>query len=90
MGRLLCRNLGAGLAVACWIASSGAVAAPPGEDLGKKACAVEARRLCPAEMRTFSRRKVEACMIVKIDQTSPACHTAMLRIKAERQAATKR
>ena len=55
-------------------------------DLGKKACAQEARRLCPAEMRSFSRRKVEACMISKIDQTSPVCHAAMLRIKTEREA----
>lgn len=56
-------------------------------DPGKKACAVEARRLCPVEMRTFSRKKVEACMIVKIDQTSPTCRAAMLRIKAEREGA---
>lgn len=55
-------------------------------DLGKKACAQEARRLCPAEMRSFSRRKVEACMISKIELTSPVCHAAMLRIKAEREA----
>ena len=56
------------------------------EDLGKKACAQEAKRLCAAEMRSFSRKKVEACMIVKIDQTSPLCHAAMLLIKAEREA----
>lgn len=56
-------------------------------DPGKKACVEEARRLCPAEMRSFSRKKVEACMIVKIEQTSPVCHAAMLRIKAEREAA---
>ena len=56
------------------------------EDLGKKACAREAKRLCAAEMRSFSRKKVEACMITKIDQTSPVCHAAMLRIKAEREA----
>lgn len=59
-------------------------------DLGKRACAQEARRLCPAEMRTFSRRRVELCMIAKIDQTSPVCHAAMLRIKAEREAAAPR
>ncbi len=53
-------------------------------DPGKKACATEARTLCPAEMRTFSRKKVEACMIAKIDQTSPLCHAAMLQIKAQR------
>jgi hypothetical protein len=56
------------------------------EDLGKKACAQEAKRLCASEMRSFSRKKVEACMIVKIEQTSPVCHAAMLRIKAERAA----
>ena len=61
-------------------------AAQAAEDLGKKACAQEAKRLCAAEMRSFSRKKVEACMIVKIDQTSPLCHAAMLRIKAEREA----
>jgi hypothetical protein len=62
--------------------ASSAFAADP----GKKACAAEARVLCPAEMRTLSRKKVEACMVVKIDQTSPICHAAMLQIKAERGA----
>ena len=85
----LLRNLSLGLAIACAAASSGGSAARA-EDLGKKACAVEARRLCPAEMKSFSRKKVEACMIEKIDQTSPTCHAAMLRIKAQRQAATAR
>lgn len=55
-------------------------------DPGKKACAQEARRLCPAEMKSLSRKKVEACMIVKIDQTSQVCRSAMLKIKAEREA----
>lgn len=59
-------------------------------DPGKKACVAEARRLCPMEMKSMSRKKVEACMIQKIDQTSPTCHAAMLRIKAEREAATTR
>jgi hypothetical protein len=69
-----------------------AAAFPAGaqQDPGKKACAKEARRLCAAEMRTFSRKRVEACMIARIDQTSPVCHAAMLRIKAEREAAAKR
>lgn len=55
-------------------------------DLGRKACAREARQLCPAEMKTLSRKKVEACMIARIGQTSPICHAAMLKIKAEREA----
>ena len=58
-----------------------------GADPGKKACVQEARRLCPAEMKSLSRKKVEACMIAKITQTSPVCHAAMLRIKAQREAA---
>ena len=59
------------------------------QDIGKKACAREAKLLCPAEMKSFSRKRVEACMIAKIDQTSAICHSAMLRIKAEREAAGK-
>jgi hypothetical protein len=58
-------------------------------DPGKKACAKEARRLCPSEMKSMSRKKVEACMITRIGQTSPVCHAAMLRIKAEREATAK-
>ncbi|WP_089413584.1 MULTISPECIES: hypothetical protein [Sphingomonas] len=59
-------------------------------DPGKKACVAEARRLCPMEMKSMSRKKVESCMIQKIDQTSPTCHAAMLRIKAEREAGATR
>lgn len=60
-----------------------ALAAP---DPGKKACAAEARKLCPAEMKSMSRKKVEACMIRNVDRTSPTCKAAMLKIKAEREA----
>lgn len=68
------------------IALAGTAAAAHAEpDLGKKACAHEARQLCPAEMKTLSRKRVEACMIAKVEQTSPICHAAMLRIKAERE-----
>jgi hypothetical protein len=74
------------IACALLTASGTATAAP---DLGKRACAQEARRLCPKEMGSFSRKRVEACMIVKIDQTSPVCHAAMLRIKNEREAMAK-
>ena len=66
---------------------SPAVAAP---DPGKKACAKEARVLCPAEMKSLSRKKVEACMIRNIEKTSPACKAAMLKIKAEREALARR
>jgi len=59
-------------------------------DPAKKACAREAKTLCPAEMKSFSRKKVESCMIARISQTSAECHAAMLRIKAEREAPAKR
>lgn len=75
-------------AIAALLTSAGAASAGP--DIGKRACAKEARRLCPAEMRSFSRKRVEACMIVKIDQTSAVCHATMLQIKAQREAAIKR
>jgi hypothetical protein len=62
--------------------SAPALAAP---DIGKKACAKEARILCPAEMKAMSRKRVEACMIAKVEQTSPTCKAAMYKIKAERE-----
>ncbi|MBU6266114.1 MAG: hypothetical protein KGN34_01155 [Sphingomonadales bacterium] len=58
-------------------------------DLGKRACAQEARRLCPQEMQSLSRKRVEACMITRIEQTSTQCHAAMLRIRAQRQGDTR-
>ncbi len=64
-----------------------AVAAP---DPGKKACVQEARKLCPAEMKSLSRKKVEACMIRNIERTSPTCKSAMLKIKAERETLARR
>lgn len=68
------------------VALMGAVGPANGRpDFGKKACAHEARKLCPAEMKSLSRKRVEACMIAKIDETSTICHSAMLRIKAERE-----
>ena len=69
------------------VATYGMATAAP--DLGKRACAREARQLCPAEMRSFSRARVEQCMIARIELTSPTCHSAMLRIKADREAAAR-
>ena len=69
-----------------------AVASPSlaAADPGKKACVKEARILCPTAMKSMSRKKVEACMIANIEKTSPVCKSAMLRIKAEREAKAKR
>ena len=82
------RSLPKLLALTAFVGATVAQAAPA--DIGKRACAKEARRLCPAEMRSFSRKRVEACMIVKIDQTSAVCHATMLKIKAQREAVGKR
>ena len=79
--------LGIGAIVTSLAMTGSAFAAP---DLGKKACVKEARILCPAEMKSLSRNKVEACMIRSIEKTSPICKTAMLRIKAEREAVARR
>lgn len=84
----LLRMVSKRLAIIALIGVAGAALAKP--DLGKKACAQEARRLCPAEMKSFSRKRVEACMIARIDETSVICHSAMLRIKEEREGAVKR
>ena len=81
------RMIGPVLAAAALALSGSAVAA---SDPGKKACVAEAKHLCAAEMKSLSRKKVEACMIVKIEQTSPICHAAMLKIKTERETAIKR
>ncbi len=87
---MILRTTGVLLGLCAVLSGTGQSAALQQPDPGKKACVQEARRLCPAEMKSLSRKKVEACMIVKIDQTSPTCHAAMLRIKAQREASAKR
>ncbi len=87
---MTCRNTASVVLLAGALAAvltSPALAAP---DPGKKACVQEARKLCPAEMKSLSRKKVEACMIRNIEKTSPVCKAAMLTIKAEREALARR
>jgi hypothetical protein len=79
--------LGIGAIVTAIVMANPALAAP---DPAKKACAQEARTLCPAEMKSLSRKKVEACMIRNIEKTSPTCKSAMLKVKAEREALARR
>jgi len=74
---------GGAILVAIAVPSHALAAADP----GKKACAKEARVLCPVEMKSMSRKRVEACMIAKVEQTSPGCKAAMYRIKAQREQA---
>ena len=87
IARLL-RPLSTCLAIGTLVGLAGVAHAAP--DLGKRACAQEAKRLCPAQMRSFSRKRVEACMIARIDQTSALCHSTMLEIKAQREAKIRR
>lgn len=53
------------------------------EDAGKKACLADAKRLCPDAIRAMSRSRARACLITKIEQTSPECHSYMLKARAE-------
>ena len=70
---------------AALVATAPAQAAP---DPGKRACLNDAKVLCPAEMRSLSRKKVQACLIARIDKVSPVCHATMLKLKAEHDVAT--
>ena len=69
---------------AALIVTAPAQAAP---DPGKRACMNDAKVLCPAEMRSLSRKKVQACLIARMDKVSPVCHATMLKLKAEHDAA---
>jgi hypothetical protein len=73
------------LGIAAVLTAALGLPAQAAPDPGRKACAKEARTLCPAEMKSMSRKKVEACMIAKVEKTSPQCKAAMYRIKAERE-----
>ncbi len=71
------------------LAALGGSAAVPAlaADPGKRACIKDAHRLCQPEMNSMRRSRVEACLIAKIEQTSPICHSTMLQIKVQREAA---
>jgi len=42
----------------------------------RKACMPDIQKYCSAELGTFSREKVRACLIKNIKKTSPACQAA--------------
>ena len=69
---------------AALLVTAPAQAAP---DPGKRACLHDAKLLCAAEMRSLSRKKVQVCLIAKIEKTSSLCHVTMLKLKAEHDAA---
>lgn len=49
----------------------------------REACMPDIQKYCSAELGTFSREKVRACLIKNIKKTSPACQAAA---KAQRDA----
>ena len=49
----------------------------------REACMPDIRKYCAAELGSFSRENVRACLIKNIKQTSPACQAAA---KARRDA----
>lgn len=49
----------------------------------REACMPDIQKYCSAELGTFSRDKVRACLIKNIRKTSPACQAAA---KAQRDA----
>jgi hypothetical protein len=53
------------------------------QDNVRQACMPDIRKYCSAELATFSRENVRACLIKNIKKTSPACKEAA---KAQRDA----
>ena len=53
------------------------------QDNVREACMPDIRKYCSAELATFSRDNVRACLIKNIKKTSPACQKAA---KARRDA----
>ena len=53
------------------------------QDNVRQACMPDIRKYCSAELATFSRENVRACLIKNIKKTSPACQEAA---KARRDA----
>ena len=55
------------------------------QDNVREACMPDIRKYCAAELATFSRENVRACLIKNIKKTSPACkEAAKARRDAER------
>lgn len=53
-------------------------------DPARAACYADAKRLCPEAVRALSRKRAEACLAAKIDQTSSSCHAMILKVRDER------
>ena len=76
------RLIGGALAVLAAALSTAAQA----DDPARKACYADAKRLCPEAVHALSRKRAEACLAVKIEQTSPGCHAMILKVREQRAA----
>lgn len=72
-------------AATIWAATALLLSAAPlsAQNDVREACMPDIRQFCSAELGTFSREKVRACLIKNIRKTSPACQAAA---KAQRDA----
>jgi hypothetical protein len=59
------------------------------QDNVREACMPDIRKYCSAELGTFSREKVRACLIKNIKKTSPACQAAA-KARRDAERATKK
>jgi len=59
------------------------------EDVARKVCYADAKKLCPDAVKAMERHKVEICLWQQIDKTSPDCHDMILKIQAERAEAAR-
>lgn len=60
------------------------------DDPARKACYADAKRLCPEAVHALSRKQAEVCLAAKIDQTSPGCHTMILKVREQRAGALRK
>jgi len=68
-----------------WAATALMLTAAPlaAQDNVREACMPDIRTFCSAELATFDRDKIRACLVGNIRKTSPACQAAA---KARRDA----
>jgi hypothetical protein len=77
------------LVVVLVVAATAAAAQTPAQEKVRAACMGDIRQYCSAELLTFDREKVRACLRTNIKKTTPACQAAAKARQAEIRAAKK-
>lgn len=62
------------------LSQAGPLMAAP--DPARQACMADAHRFCEADVKAMNRRKVRACLIEHMANTSPPCHDFMVKARA--------